>query len=73
MHPRRKSNEFHFAVGVGACFQIKLADSGKAIGYVNFDSSSVDRLGVGRGYCEFQRAGPGGTINYGDLLRRRCT
>jgi hypothetical protein len=66
----RQSNKLHFALSIGGSFQIKLVESAKAIGDVNFDLRVVDGFVVNRGYSELQLAGSGGAVDYWNFGRR---
>src|ERR1051326_5886813 len=46
-HPVGKAGEAGFAIGVGADFEIELADAGESVGDVDCDFGGVDRLGGG--------------------------
>src|SRR6266568_6605673 len=73
VHSGRKSGELHFAVGVGACFEIEFPDSAKAIGDVDLHLCSVNRLAVGTSQGKLDRAGTRFTVHYRHALRRYWT
>lgn len=70
MNAARKSGELHFAVGVGAGFEIEAADAGESVGDVNFDGGGVDGLGVRVSDREIQGAWAGAAVHHGNFLRR---
>ena len=55
-HAGRQSRELHFALRVGAAFQVELVESPEAVGDVHFDRGPIGGFAVGGVDGEFQRA-----------------
>jgi len=70
MDAARESDEFYFAVGVGAGFEIEAADASESVGDVHFDGGGVDGLGVGVSEREIHGAGASATVHDRDFLWR---
>src|SRR6266567_6379556 len=73
VHSGGKSGEPHFAVGVGAGFEIEFSDSAKAIGDVDLHLRSVNRLAVGSSQGKLDRAGTRFTVHNRHALCRYWT
>ncbi len=68
VHSGGKSGELHLPFRVGPGFEIKPADSTKAIGDVHFDCGSINWFAVSVYNGKFEVTGTGSAIHDGDLF-----
>ena len=64
-----KTDEFYFAAGVGAGFEVELMESAHTIGDMNFDMGRVDRLSISGVNGDVDRTDAESAVNFRNVLR----